>query len=232
MCMKPKVAIFLHHPECSQDCVDGMTQALLPHYDIVTFSEDTLNAATLSGVSVIAFPGGIGDSDSYYEFFRRRTANIVADFVANGGKYLGICMGAYWAGKHYFDILEDVDAVQYIKRPGADVRRSFGTKTPVTWNGQQEHMYFYDGCALVGDESRFETVARYANGDPMAIIQGNIGIIGCHPESSHYWYQEPWQYLEPYWHEGRHHKLLLDFVDKLVNICPGGLNHETEEITF
>jgi glutamine amidotransferase-like uncharacterized protein len=151
--MKHKVAIFLHHPECSQDCVDGMAEALLPHYDIVTFSEDTLNAAMLSGVSVIAFPGGIGDSDSYYEFFRRRTANIVADFVDKGGKYLGICMGAYWAGSHYFDILEDVDAVQYIKRPGADVRRSFGTKTPVTWNGQQEHMYFYDGCALIGDES-------------------------------------------------------------------------------
>ena len=33
------------------------------------------------------------------------------------------------------------------------------------------------------DESKFQTIARYKNGDPMAIMQGNVGLIGCHPES-------------------------------------------------
>jgi glutamine amidotransferase-like uncharacterized protein len=140
----------------------------------------------------------------------------VADFVEQGGRYLGICMGAYWAGSHYFDILDGVDAVQYIKRPTSDIRRSYGTVAPVTWLGQEENMYFYDGCALIGDERKFTTVARYANNDPMAIIQGTVGIIGCHPESQEYWYKRPWQYINQHWHQGQHHKLLRKFVDRLM----------------
>jgi glutamine amidotransferase-like uncharacterized protein len=215
--MTPTVALFKHHPECSQECCDAVTTALSPHYNIKIFSEDQCTPELFQGVDIVAFPGGIGDSNSYHNFFQRRRANLVADFVAGGGRYLGICMGAYWAGNHYFDILNDVDAVQYIKRPRADVRRSYATVTPVQWNGCLENMYFYDGCALIGDESKFETVARYANGDPMAIIQGRVGVIGCHPESDQYWYQQPWQYLSPHWHLGKHHQLLIGFVDKLMN---------------
>ena len=172
----------------------------------------------LQDATVIAFPGGIGDADRYHDFFRRRSANLIADFVEQGGHYLGICMGAYWAGSHYFDILDSVDAVQYIKRPGADIRRSYGTVSNVTWLSQQETMYFYDGCALIGDETKFETVARYANGDPMAIIQNRVGIIGCHPESQKYWYEAPYKYINQYWHHGRHHSLLLDFVNRLTRV--------------
>jgi hypothetical protein len=87
----------------------------------------------------------------------------------------------------------------------------------VNWKGLQEKMFFYDGCALVGDTSKFKTVATYANGDPMAIIQNRIGIIGCHPESQEYWYDKPREYIKEYWHQGHHHNLLLKFVDELVD---------------
>jgi imidazoleglycerol phosphate synthase glutamine amidotransferase subunit HisH len=214
--MKPQIALFINHPECSQDCCDAMIYALEPRYNVKLFTKEEVSATTLTGVDVIAFPGGIGDSDSYDKFFRRKAENIIADYVANGGRYLGICMGAYWAAKQYFDILDGVDAVQYIKRPGADIRRSYGTVAPILWNNAPEDMYFYDGCALVGDPTTFDTIATYANGDPMAIIQNRIGIIGCHPESSKYWYEEPWDYLAPKWHQGRHHTLLADFVDTLM----------------
>lgn len=211
------IAIYLHHPECSEDCVAAMVVSLSPNYNIRIFKEEDLdNDNFFNDLDVIAFPGGIGDSDSYIDFFTRTRANRVARFLESGGHYLGICMGAYWAGSRYFDILNDVDAVQYIKRPNAKVRRSFGTVAEVEWNGSKEHMYFYDGCALIGDESKFETIARYANGDPMCIIQGRIGLIGCHPEAPLWWYEKPWQYINKHWNNGRHHKLLLEFVNKLV----------------
>ena len=216
MMIKPTIALFMRHPECSADCVQGMTQALGKDYNIRTFSELECRPETFAQADIIAFPGGIGDASSYDKFFRRRAQNAVADYVAGGGRYLGICMGAYWAGSHYFDILDGVDAVQYIKQPTSDIRRSYGTFAPVTWQGQQENMYFYDGCALVGDTAKFDTVATYANGEAMAIIQNRIGLIGCHPESQRYWYEKPWAYLNPYWHQGRHHGLLLDFVDQLM----------------
>ena len=209
------IGIFLHHPECSHDCVNGMTQALHSNYNIQTFTEDQCNPQTLATFDIVAFPGGIGDSDTHYKFFTRRVGNHIAKFIEDGGKYLGICMGAYWADQWYFDLIGDVRAVQYIKRPNADVRRSYGTVASVTWNGNREKMYFYDGCALIGDETKFTTIARYANGDPMAIIKGNVGLIGCHPEAPLYWYEKPWQYINQHWHGGRHHQLLLQFVNQL-----------------
>lgn len=211
-----RMALFLHHPECSEDCAFAMVHSLSSEYQVRIFSEKELDDDNFfDNLDVIAFPGGIGDSDSYADFFTRTRANRIARFLDGGGHYLGICMGAYWAGSRYFDILTDVSPVRYVKRPNATVRRSYGTVAEIKWNGINEQMYFYDGCALIGDESKFKTVARYANGDPMAIIQGRIGLIGCHPEAPKYWYEKPWQYIEKHWNNGRHHTLLLDFVNEL-----------------
>jgi glutamine amidotransferase-like uncharacterized protein len=211
------LALFMRHPECSEDCAYAMVHALSSEYQIRIFTEKELDDDTFfDNLDVIAFPGGIGDSDSYPNFFTRRRANRIAEFISSGGHYLGICMGAYWAGERYFDILDGVDPVQYIKRPNADVKRSYGTVASVTWNEQKEDMYFYDGCALIGDETKFKTIAKYANGEPMAIIQGNIGLIGCHPEAPEYWFKKPWQYINKYYAGDRHQKLLLNFVNELV----------------
>jgi hypothetical protein len=77
-------------------------------------------------------------------------------------------------------------------------------------------MFFYDGCALVGgDMSPYETVATYSNGDNMAIIQNRIGLIGCHPESENHWY-ESYSWMRGKYHNGSQHKLLLNFVNELM----------------
>jgi len=214
--VKPTIALFLHHPECSQDCVDGMTQSLSKYYKIKTFDVDECNSNTFSKADIVAFPGGIGEASSYDSFFRRKAQNAVADYVEHGGRYLGICMGAYWAGSYYFDLLDGVEPVQYIKRPTSDIKRSYATVAPVTWNGQAENIFFYDGCALIGNAKKFNTIATYANGDAAAIIQGRVGIMGPHPESLKYWFETPYQYINQYWHDGHHHDLLLGFVNKLM----------------
>ena len=210
-----KIALFQNHPECSTQCCDGIIKALSSEYEIKIFTvNDDLNEV-LSDVRAICFPGGIGDSDSFHDFFTRTKANTVASFLDNGGKYIGICMGAYWAGSRYFDILDRVDAVQYIKRPTADIKRSYGTVADIEWRGEKLKMFFYDGCTFVGD-GYYDTIAKYANDEPMAIIQGNIGIIGCHPESEEFWYEDPYQYINKYWHKYEHHRLLLNFVNDLM----------------
>ena len=212
------MALFMRHPECSKDCAYSMVHALSSIYQIRIFTEEELDDDNFfDHLDVIAFPGGIGDSDSYCNFFTRRRANRIGDFISRGGHYLGICMGAYWAGSRYFDILDfKVEPVQYIKRPNADVRRSYGTVASVTWLDQQEKMYFYDGCTFTNENSNMKVWARYANGDPMAIIQGNIGLIGCHPEAPLYWYEGKWKYINKYYHGGRHHDLLLNFTNTLT----------------
>jgi glutamine amidotransferase-like uncharacterized protein len=213
--MKGRIALFLHQPYCSVQSGNGIIRALSPHYSFKMFTRHDLEADFFDDVDMICFPGGLGDASSY-EFLTRENGDRIKDFVQNGGRYLGICMGAYWAGSEYFNMVEGVDAVQYITRPGTDTRRPHAKNLSVTWNNHPEQMFFYDGCALVGDESKFQTVARYANGDPMAIIQNKIGLIGCHPESERHWY-ESYSWLKGKYHEGRHFPLLLNFVDQVFS---------------
>jgi glutamine amidotransferase-like uncharacterized protein len=163
---------------------------------------------------MIAVPGGFGDASSFENLFKYN-ADSVRSFVQRGGYYLGICMGAYWAGKYYLDILKDVDAVQYITRPNTDTRRPHAKAIDIKWNQHPNRMFFYDGCALIG-EGPYETVATYANGDAMAIIQGRVGLIGCHPESEKFWY-DSYSWMSKHWHEKTHHALLLEFVNKLIS---------------
>jgi len=211
--MKPKVILYLDHPRCSVQSCHGIIRALSPKYEVDIFQQYEIKESNFKKYDIIAFPGGIGDSDSFDTTIRGKM-DVIKNQITKGKKYLGICMGAFWAGHHYFDILDGVKCEQYIKRHNSDVRRPFSTIAPVLWEGKKYNMFFYDGCSLVGDNSKFETIATYVNSDPMAIIQNNIGLIGCHPESDEYWYDKP--YLKKYWHNFVHHQLLLDFVDKLI----------------
>jgi glutamine amidotransferase-like uncharacterized protein len=194
---------------------NGVMNALSSHYNFKLFSKNEVENGFFDDVDMVVFPGGIGDSDSY-DTVLKNNKDVVVDFVTRGGKYLGICMGAYWAGKDYFNILDKVDAVQYIRRPNTCTRRPHAKNMPVMWRNQPCNMFFYDGCALVGDEnSPYETIATYSNGDNMAIIQNRIGLIGCHPESEQFWY-DGYSWLKGKYHNGTQHELLLNFVNELM----------------
>jgi glutamine amidotransferase-like uncharacterized protein len=188
-------------------------RALSPHYSFKIFTRHELEADFFEDVDIVCIPGGFGDAASF-DYLLGENGSRIKQFVQQGGKYLGICMGAYWAGKYYLDILRDVDAEQYITRQGTDTRRPHAKNLDVVWDSIPYKMYFYDGCALIGNRNKFNTISTYANGDPMAIIQNNIGLIGCHPESELHWY-ENYSWMRGKYHNGLHHTLLLDFVNQL-----------------
>jgi glutamine amidotransferase-like uncharacterized protein len=210
-----RIALFLHQPKCSVQSGNGIIKALSSNYTFKIFTRQELEADFFDDVDAVCFPGGIGDSDSF-DYLFRDNGDRIKSFVKGGGKYLGICMGAYWADANYFDILKDIRAEQYITRPGADTRRPHAKNQRVLWKGQEESMFFYDGCALVGtgiDSCKIWSL--YPNGDPMAIIQDNIGIMGCHPESEPHWYKS-YSWMSDKYHNGTHHTLLLEFVNELM----------------
>ena len=190
-------------------------KALSQYYNFKIFSKNTIEDNFFDDVDMIAVPGGIGDSDTFKQLFKNN-GKRVKDFIHGGGRYLGICMGAYWAGSHYLNVLDEVDAVQYIKQPGTDTHRPHAKNLAITWKDEPMNMFFYDGCSLVGNRHKFKTVATYANGDAMAIYQKRIGLIGCHPESEQFWY-DSYSYMKGKWHGGEQHELLLDFTNDLMN---------------
>ena len=209
--MKPTIALFVADPHCSVQSANGIMKALGNDYTFKLFSKSEVEDDFFDSVDIVAVPGGFGDADSFDRLFEANQ-NSVKKFVTNGGKYLGICMGAYWAGSYYLNILDNVEVVQYITRPNTDTRRPHAKDINIVWQGHPDRMFFYDGCALIGNTDKFTTIATYANGDPMAIIQNNIGLIGCHPEAEQFWYDS---YT---WLQGKYtnkHNLFLDFVNRL-----------------
>jgi len=210
------IAVYKHHPFCSEDSASGFVDAMKDFHNCSYINETDITPEFLKNFNMIMFPGGIGDADEFHKLFHWRKSVTINEYVKSGGKYLGICMGAYWAGSHYFDLVSGIDTVQYIKQPDALIKRSYGTVVPVAWSGNNEMMYFYDGCTFKGDISKVRVIGRYGSGHPAAIIQGNVGLIGPHPEANEYWYNT-WSYMPAYWQRGRHHKLLRDFVKEMLN---------------
>jgi hypothetical protein len=152
--MKPTIALFVHDPKCSVQSGNGVMQALGNYYRFKLFSKNSVEDCFFDDVDMVALPGGFGDAASFATLLKANQSRI-KQFVQQGGHYLGICMGAYWAGSHYFDILDSVDAVQYLARPNTDTRRPHAKNISVTWQGSPINMFWYDGCALVGDHSKF-----------------------------------------------------------------------------
>ena len=211
--MKPTIALFVADPFCSVQSANGIIKALRNDYTFKLFSKNEVEQGFFDGIDIVAVPGGFGDANSFDRLFKTNQRSV-KQFVRDGGKYLGICMGAYWAGSHYLNILDGIEAVQYITQPNTDTRRPHAKDINIVWQEHPNRMFFYDGCALVGDTSKFKTIATYTNGDAMAVIQNNIGLIGCHPEAESFWYDS---YT---WMQGKYvsnHNLLLEFVDQLMH---------------
>jgi len=209
--MRPKLGLFHKHPHASAHCCIGMLQALGDAFRIELLGIEDCTYRRMKSMQLVAFPGGVGEADAWSQMFH----DVVDDvrlYVQKGGGYLGICMGAYWAGPGYFDLVPGLEIAQYIKSPGAEIRRSYMTTARAGWVGgngvtTSENMFFWDGPVMneVG-----EVVARYQNGGVMALRHGRVGLIGCHPESQQSWYEK--KYMRARWHGGRHWGLLRDFV--------------------
>ncbi|NBV27753.1 hypothetical protein EBS02_01870 [bacterium] len=210
---KPFIGLFINHPECSIQCATGMYQALQNSFNFRFFFREEISASLFHEIDIISFPGGIGDADAFDVIFSKKMQDKIYDYVQRGGRYLGVCMGAYWASSSYFNILNEVECIQYIKVPDAKIKRSYATTALVSWKDSKENMFFYDGCTFKGKE-KYDMIASYETNHPMAIYQNKIGLIGCHPESMEYWYNK--SYLKKRWHQYKHHQLLENFALELM----------------
>lgn len=114
--VKKNIAIFLHHPICSIESVNGIIQALSPQYSLRIFTRHAVQDGFFDDIDLMVFPGGYGEATRFSGLMKENQKEI-RRFLGRGGKYLGVCMGAYWADADYFDILRNTRVRQYIKRP-------------------------------------------------------------------------------------------------------------------
>ena len=211
------IAVYRQDPIASTDCAQAIKDVLATRYDHVFFiNHRTCTASTLRGVDCVVFPGGDGDVDNFDHMLSDRS-RVIQKYVARGGKYIGICMGAYITSKLYFNILSDTTAEQYIKHPLADVHTMRETTTTCRIENKEHVVYFYDGPVFESDLKSHNILATYHNGAAAAIIkpyhQGRVLCVGPHLESTRTWYDS--KRLNLFWHHGAQHQVLLRMVDRL-----------------
>jgi Glutamine amidotransferase class-I len=213
--MYKKAAIFIDHPRCSVDGVNAIINSLESKFRFKIFTKHEVHDNFFDDVDLIIVPGGLGDADTFKKVMKHHIKPIRDIVLNNGVHYLGICMGAYWAGPHYFNLLKDRDCVQYLSRPKTNTHRPHAKNLEVNWNGKKEKMFWYDGCSIIGS-GKLDVVSYYPNGDVMAGYQGRIGLIGSHPEAEKHWYDE-YTWMKKVWSEDNSNKqLLLEFTEELM----------------
>ena len=100
--MKKTIALFIHHPTCSTDSVNGVIAALSPLAHVKLFTRHKVQQGFFDDVDLVVFPGGDGEATLFRSLLKPNMPDVRA-YMQRGGKYLGICMGAYWADAYYFN---------------------------------------------------------------------------------------------------------------------------------
>jgi hypothetical protein len=153
-----------------------------------------ITAASLRGVALYAQPGGDGSVRHGMTALGPAAAATIRSYVAAGGHYLGICMGAYLAGSDPgMGLLAPGDTGEYDQARGALVRTAAQAVIPVVWSGTIGYQYAQDPAYIIPSGVRGEKVlARFTNHLVDALVRpyrrGAVGVVGTHPEADRTWF--------------------------------------------
>ena len=147
---------------------------------------DAMSAARLRSYHLVIIPGG--DFTRIGTGLRKETSAKLRDAVHHGLNYLGICGGAFFAGRSPYNGLNLTAGVQFgfYSAEARGVRKAAvaisGAGTPAL------DQYWEDGPQLTGWGA---VVGRYPDGTP-AVVQGQSGdgwiiLTGVHPEAPESW---------------------------------------------
>ncbi|KAG5986448.1 hypothetical protein E4U54_005413 [Claviceps lovelessii] len=236
-------ALVYRGPAACKGCGEAVAKLLQtsPQNFAVTFvgpNEDSqISADVLSQAAVYAQPGGPDLNSAYREL--KPHQDEFRDFVQNGGRYLGFCLGAFLAGSTPgFRLLpEGINATPERKSEGAQVTGTEDTMIQVDWTYQSSQvsafskgetaknqwLYFQDGAVITGLSGGDNTtvLGRYSsNGNVAASLtplgKGYIALVGPHPEAPPDWYRA-YRLENP---DGIKYDIGYDFVNAAMEAGP------------
>ena len=195
-----RVAIY-RGPAACEDCAEALERAIHradPRYriDFVGPNEATdVTPTTLRGYAIYIQPGGGQDIPAALRALGPQRAQAIRGFVTHGGRYLGLCMGAYLADRSNLGLIDN-DLDTEVGRPGSAAMSEDDTVVPVRWGVRRQTLYYQDGpfFPIAGAHTGFQPIGVYANGDVAAARyrhgRGTIVLSGPHPEADASWYDD------------------------------------------
>lgn len=195
-----RIAIYRGPAGC-EDCSETVEEAIkkMPvksKIDFIGPDEDIdITKNSLKNYDVYIQPGGGQNIEAAYNSLGEKRVNAIKSYVASGGKYLGLCMGAYLADASWLGLIpEELDGE--IGRPGFPITTIDEGAVPVSWLGSNQFVFFQDGPYMhvnKNDPKSF-LIASYKNGDVAAARysfgNGLVILTGPHPEAGKEWFDE------------------------------------------
>ncbi|WP_248749250.1 BPL-N domain-containing protein [Pseudomonas sp. MWU15-20650] len=193
------VAIYRGPAGCD-DCSESVKRALQhvsPTYQIDFVGVDEsidITPQTLARYDLYVQPGGGQDIPAALASLGDARAQAIREYVAKGGRYLGLCMGAYLADHSNLGLIpHDLDTEA--GRPGFEVPGIADAAVRVTWEGKPDTVFYQDGPYFPKADaaSPYNVLATYQNGDVAAARyrykQGVVVLSGPHPEAGREWFE-------------------------------------------
>ncbi|UXV17965.1 BPL-N domain-containing protein [Pseudomonas fluorescens] len=194
------VAIYRGPAGCD-DCSESVKRALQrlsPTYQIDFVGADEsvdITPHNLARYDLYVQPGGGQDIPAALDSLGKARAEAIRDYVAKGGRYLGLCMGAYLADNSNLGLIpQDLDSEA--GRPGFEVAGIADAAVRVVWEGKADSVFYQDGPYFpkADGASPYTTIATYRNGDVAAARytyeQGVVVLSGPHPEAGKKWFED------------------------------------------
>lgn len=186
-----KAVIFLEkgtsddNEACSRDVGEMLTAG---NWHVSYASTGELAAALTAKPQLYVQPGGNYDVKQIWQKLTRTDKDAVRAYVAAGGAYLGICLGAFLAGKGFYEVaLADQGPVQDKK---GMVKAQLAN---ITWAGKPRKIYTEEPPELgklVGGAKR-HILSAFADGSAHVVVEpyklGVVGLIAGHPEATPDW---------------------------------------------
>lgn len=170
--------------------IQAAIESFLPVKTKVCFvSASMILGGCLDHARLLIMPGG---ADLYYCEKLNGTGNeIIRRFVENGGSYLGICAGAYYAcrdlnwnngditGSRELEFVQTTatgPVFEWIE--DGDVKKSWIRDSALSWNGEEFPTLYEGGCLFCDlTDENVTVLARYTElkTDNAAIVETKIG---------------------------------------------------------
>lgn len=169
--------------------IQAAIESVLPEKTKICFaSASMILDGCLDDARLLIIPGG---ADLYYCEKLNGTGNkIIRRFVENGGSYLGICAGAYYACANLDWNKGDIAGARelgFVNATAAgpvfkwiedgDVAKSWINDPALSWGGEEFPTLYNGGCLFTNLDENVNVLARYADidSDNAAVIETRIG---------------------------------------------------------
>jgi glutamine amidotransferase-like uncharacterized protein len=194
-----KYALIYNGPTTCEGCPEAIGYIARLAKIPVKYVTDPKKIPNLLNNAAIFIIGGTEDNIEPMRIaFNNDIVLAIQNYLQQGGRYLGVCGGAFIAAKKYapdeetqmngFNLIP-ADAVDYSETSQAHLEK-------INWYGHDEILYFQGGPKFLIDKSakKIEIIAYYKDGSVAAFKyaygNGKVAVVGPHPEADKTWLDE------------------------------------------